>query len=99
MSNAFFNVPKAVNEPVKGYAPGSPEKAELEKALKELKSSKIDAPMIIGGKEVRTGNTVSMHPPHDLSHDLGVYHRGDASHVRDAIDAALAARDEWAALP
>lgn len=96
MSNAFFNVPTPKNEVVKSYKPGSPERTELQAAVKELKQSKVDIPMYIGSEEVRTGNTVSMHPPHELSHDLGVYHRGDASHVKKAIDAALNAREEWA---
>lgn len=99
MANAFFNVPIADNEPVKGYAPGSPEKEELQAVYAELKEKQIDAPMFIGGEEVRTGNMVSMHPPHDHAHNLGSFHRGDASHVQQAIDAALAARTEWANTP
>lgn len=99
MSNAFFNVPIAENEPIKGYAPGSPEKEELQAVLAELKSKPIDAPMIIGGKEVRTGNTVSMHPPHEIAHNLGNFHRGDKTHVQQAIDAALEARPQWSSTP
>ncbi len=99
MSNGFFNVPIPKNEPVKSYAPGSKERAELKAALQELKSKEIDAPMYIGGKEVRTGNTVTMHPPHELSHTLGRYHRGDRTHVKQAIEAALEARKKWAETP
>jgi 1-pyrroline-5-carboxylate dehydrogenase len=99
MSNAYFQVPMAENEPVQGYAPGSEEKEELLAALAELKSNKIDAPMIIGGKEVRTGNTVSMHPPHDHTFNLGNFHMGDKSHVEAAINAALAAKKQWADTP
>jgi 1-pyrroline-5-carboxylate dehydrogenase len=96
MANAFFNVPIADNEPVLGYAPGSPEKEELQAVYAELKGKQIDAPMIIGGKEVRSGNTATMHPPHDHKHVLGTFHKGDASHVNQAIDAALDAREQWA---
>lgn len=99
MSNAYFQVPVAVNEPVLGYAPGSAEKEELQAAYAELKNTTIDAPMVIGGKEVRTGNTVSMHPPHDRNHNLGSFHMGDKTHVQQAIDAALAAREAWANTP
>lgn len=99
MSNAFFNVPTPKNEVVKSYNKGSAERLELEKELKNLKSSTVDIPMYIGDKEVRTGKTVSMHPPHELSHNLGNYHRGDKSHVEDAIKAALSAREQWANTP
>ena len=99
MANAFFTPPIAENEPILGYAPGSPEKEELEAAVAELKSQQIDAPMIIGGKEVRTGNTVSMHPPHEHAHILGHFHMGDGTHVQQAIDAALAAKEQWADTP
>lgn len=99
MANAFFTPPIAENEPVLGYAPGSSEREELQAAITDLKSTQIDAPMIIGGKEVRTGNTVSMHPPYEHAYNLGNFHMGDASHVQDAIDAALAAREKWANTP
>lgn len=99
MSNAFFNVPKAINEPVKSYAPGSPERKELQAMYAALKNSTTDAPMIIGGKEIRTGKTVSMHPPHDRAHVLGNYHQGTAEHVNQAIAAALEARKTWANTP
>ena len=99
MANAFFNVPLPINEPVKGYAPDSPERIELLKTLKELKQQERDIAMHIGGQEVRTGKLVRMSPPHDHQHTLGHFHRGDASHVQQAIDAALTARTEWAELP
>lgn len=98
MSNAFFRVPTPVNEPVKGYAPGSKERAELKQVLAELKSQQRDIPMYIGGQEVRTGKTISITPPHNHQHVLGQFHEGEASHVTQAIDAALAARPAWAAL-
>ncbi len=99
MSNAFFEPPIAYNEPIYSYAEGSEEKKELKQAIKALKSIEVDVPMFIGGKEVRSGNTVSMHPPYELKHNLGSFHRGDASHVNQAIDAALEAKQAWADLP
>jgi len=98
MPKGFYNVPIARNEPVKSYAPGSPERAELKAAIKELKSQQLDIPMIIGGEEVRTEKQVAIHPPHELSHTLGHYHAGDASHVEQAIKAAMNAKEEWAAM-
>ncbi|GAB3831104.1 L-glutamate gamma-semialdehyde dehydrogenase [Hymenobacter jeollabukensis] len=98
MANGFFNVPAPKNEPVKGYAPGSPERAELQAMLKTLKSQERDIPMYIGGQEVRTGNVQRISPPHDHSHTLGQFHLGAAEHVQQAIDAALAARPRWAEL-
>ena len=99
MSNAFYKVPTPVNEPVLGYAPGSVERIALKAALDELYQKQVDVPMYIGGKEVRTGDKHTMHPPHDRSHVLGHYHRGEAKHVQMAIEAALAARSRWAAMP
>ena len=84
-----------MNEPVLGYAPGSPERASLEIMLKRLKSEQVDIPMIINGKEVRTGQTKTIHPPHELSHTLGSFHKGGAEHVQQAIDAAMAAKPAW----
>ena len=95
MSNAIFRVPKAVNEPVKAYAPGSSERMMLKAAIAELKAVQVDIPMFIDGKEVRTGKTVAIHPPHELSHTLGHYHQGDAGHLKMAIDAALKAKAQW----
>lgn len=97
--NGFFKVPAAINEPVLGYAPGSKEKAELKKALAHARATQVDIPMYIGGKEVRSGNTKQLFPPHDTKHLLGVYHAGDKNHVQQAIDAALAAREAWVAMP
>lgn len=99
MSNAFFQVPPAVNEPVLSYAPGTPERAAVVAAIQDLKSRQMDIPMYIGGKEVRTGNTKTIHPPHELAHTLGQFHRGDASHVTMAIEAALAAKPAWENMP
>lgn len=99
MSNAIFRIPKALNEPIRSYAPGTADRTALKDAIKSLKSEQVDIPMFIGGKEVRTGKTVTIHPPHELSHTLGVYHQGDASHVKMAIDAALAAKTQWENMP
>ncbi len=94
--NGFFNVPEAINETVLSYAPGSKEKAELKKALAEARATQADIPMYINGKEVRSGVTKEIRPPHDTQHLLGVFHEGDKTHVKQAIDAALAARAAWA---
>ncbi len=99
MSNAYFKVPVPVNEPVKMYAPGSPEKAELKKKIDELKSQKIEVPLIIGGEEIKTGNTAEMVIPHKKDHVLGVYHKAGKKEVEMAIEAALEARKEWAEMP
>lgn len=100
MSNAIFNVPKAVNEPVKGYAPGSKEREELISVYKEMYAqSPIDVPMYIGGEEVRTNDKKRMSPPHDHQKTLGHFNYGTAQHVEMAIDAAMKARNEWANLP
>ncbi len=98
MSHGFFEVPAAYNEPIKDYAPGSPERKSLQKALEAFKSHQRDIPMIIGGEEIRTDEKLSIHPPHDHNHTLGHYYMGDASHVNMAIDAALAARPAWQSL-
>jgi 1-pyrroline-5-carboxylate dehydrogenase len=91
----FFNVPVAKNEPVLNYAPGSKEKAEVKKALQEMRSKQVDIPMFIGGEEVRTGVRQAIRPPHDHQHVLGHYHKGDGSHVEQAINAALGAKAAW----
>jgi 1-pyrroline-5-carboxylate dehydrogenase len=95
MLKGFFNVPAPVNEPVKSYAPGSPERKELQQALKDARATQLDVPMYIGSEEVRTGKTRPMSPPHDHQHILGHFHEGDASHVEQAINAALGAKYAW----
>ena len=96
--NGFFNVPVPVNEPVLNYAPGSSERKALKEALEDARSKVIDIPMYIGGVEVRSNKTAEIRPPHDHQHLLGSYHISDASHVTQAIDAALAAKPKWEAL-
>ena len=99
MSNAYFKVPNPINEPVKLYKPGSPERIELKKKLSDLKSKKIEVPLIIGGEDVKSGNTEEMRIPHDLNHVLGIYHKAGKKEVEMAIEAALEARKEWAEMP
>jgi len=98
MSKAIYRTPLPVNEPVLDYLPGSPERIELKKTLKYYKSKEVDIPMIIGGKEVRTNNPVTIHPPHEIAHTLGKFYMGTEEHVYQAIDAALEARGQWQAL-
>ena len=95
MARGFFNVPKAVNEPVKGYAPGSPEREEVLTTYKAMFNSNIDVPMHINGKEVRTENKKNITPPHDHKHVVGQYHTADKKHIDEAIATALAAREAW----
>lgn len=99
MPKGTFNIPKPVNEPIYDYAPGSRERELLQAAIAEARAQEVDVPMFIGGQEVRTGDTVTMHPPHDHQHVLGRYHRGQKQHVEQAIDAALAAKADWEGLP
>ncbi len=99
MPKGFYNVPYPSNEPVLSYAPNSPEKAELKAVLQKMKSEEADMPMFIGGKEVRTENRIAVHPPHELAHTLGHYHKGDETHVHQAIEAALEARERWGNMP
>lgn len=95
MQFGYFNYPMPANEPVLSYAPGSPEKLALKKALADLKKRTLDIPMYIGGKAVRTGKTVSIHPPHEIKHVLGHFHVGNKQHVDQAILTALRARIAW----
>jgi 1-pyrroline-5-carboxylate dehydrogenase len=95
MPKGFYNVPKAYNEPINSYAPGTPERESLQKEIAALRAKTVDIPMYIGGEEVRTGNLFEMRPPHDLNHLLGHYHQGGAEHVQMAIDAALKAKPMW----
>ncbi|MDR2415014.1 MAG: L-glutamate gamma-semialdehyde dehydrogenase [Odoribacteraceae bacterium] len=95
MPKGVYQLPVASNEPIMSYAPGSPEKKELKAAIAKTRAAVADIPMIIGGKEVRTGKTFDVRPPHDHAHLLGRYHQGDHAHVRAAIEAALAAKPAW----
>jgi len=99
MSKGFFHVPKAVNEPVKAYAPNSPEKAAVLEAYKKMWNTTVDVPLYIGNEEIRTGNTKPMLPPHDHKHSVGQYHLAEKTHVDKAIVSALEARKKWANMP
>ena len=94
---ARYGEPK--NEPVFGYLPGSAERAALKAELAKLGGASADVPLYIGGERVRTGKTRNLTSPHSHRHSLGVFHQGGASHVEQAISAALAAQAGWAALP
>ena len=98
MLKGFFNVPKAVNEPVKSYAPNSPEKKAVLEAYTKMWNEKIDVPNYIGSEEIRTGNTRNMSAPHDHKHIVGTYHLAEKKHVEQAIANALEAKDAWANL-
>ncbi|MFA5734362.1 MAG: L-glutamate gamma-semialdehyde dehydrogenase [Proteiniphilum sp.] len=98
MPKGIYQLPGVKNEPVKSYAPGSPERSALKQKLDELNKGGLDLPMVIGGKEVRTGNLHDIRPPHNHGHLLGHYHQGDKSHVQMAIDAALKAKPAWEAM-
>ncbi len=98
MSIGTFSYPMPVNEPILSYAPGSAEKKRLKEVIAEIKSSEADVPMYIGNKEVRTNKKVAINPPHEHTHVLGYFHAGEAKHVHQAIDAALAAKENWAAM-
>src|SRR3954470_4995361 len=88
-------VPPPQNEPIKSYAPKSPERAEIKARLASMADERIDIPLVIGGEEIRTGDTSQSVMPHDHKHVLGDYHRATAKHVTQAIAAAQAARNEW----
>ena len=96
MLKGFFNVPKAVNEPVKSYAPNSPEKAAVLAAYKTMWNTTIDVPLYIGSEEIRTGNTRNMTAPHDHKHVVGTYHLAEKAHIEKAIANALEAKTKWA---
>jgi len=96
MQFGYFNYPTPANEPVLSYAPGSPEKLALKKALASLKKKTLDIPMYINGKAIRTGKKVAIHPPHELNHTLGHFHLGNKQHVEQAISTCLKVRESWA---
>ena len=98
MPKGIYKVPVPHNEPIKSYAANSPERKELQAMLKELRSKELDIPMYIGSEEVRSGNKIRLAPPHDHQHTLGYFHKSDKTHVQQAIDTALAAKEQWANL-
>ncbi len=96
MSNGFFKVPKAVNEPVRAYAPGTQEHKDLIDTYNKMFNEKVDVPIYIGSEEIRTGNTTEINPPHDHKHSVGKYHRADKEHIELAVQKAAEARVNWA---
>ncbi len=98
LNNAIFKVPMPFNEPVYEFAPGSPERAKLKAALDDIAGKEIEIPLIIGGKEVRTGNLGKVVMPHDHQHILAKYHQAGEKEIEQAIEAAMAAKPAWAAL-
>jgi 1-pyrroline-5-carboxylate dehydrogenase len=95
MSDSRYIIPTPANEPVKLYAPGSKEREDIQKAIKELKSKETDIPMIINGREIRTNDRQRIFPPHDIQYTLGYYHQGSEKEVKMAIQAALEAKRSW----
>src|SRR5437763_3447522 len=98
-THAIFRVPDPYNEPAKNYAPGSPERAELQQRLREMESQQLDIPLVIGGEEVRTGETFEAVEPHKRSHVLANVHKGGAPEVERAIAAAAGAWNDWSRTP
>jgi len=98
LNNAILKVPTPVNEPVYNYAPESPERDLLKAAIDEITNKKVEIPLIIGGKEVRTGKMGKVVMPHDHQHVLGEYHQAGEKEINMAIDAAMAAKEDWANL-
>ncbi len=99
MPNSIVQIPKAYNEVVLSYGPGSKEKIEVKKALAEFKAKSIDIPMFIDGKKVKSETKVAVKPPHEINHTLGYFNKGDESHINMAIDAALKAKNSWEEMP
>src|SRR5919206_2994023 len=95
----LFRPPTPKNEPVKEYTPGSPEREELRVRLEQMRSQQIEAPLVIGGKEIRTGETFEAVMPHDKDHVLATVHKGNATHVEQAIEAAADAWEDWHRTP
>src|SRR6187397_389831 len=96
--DSSFLFPTPVNEPNRSYAPGSPEPLSLKAKLAEMSAARIDIPLLIGGKEVRTGNTATVVMPHRHGHVLGTWHKAGRKEVEAAIRAAKEARREWSGL-
>ncbi|WP_350290589.1 L-glutamate gamma-semialdehyde dehydrogenase [uncultured Croceitalea sp.] len=98
MGKGFFQVPTAINEPIKSYAPGTPERDSVLKQYKTYYNSQVEVPLYIGSEEIKTGDTKPMSPPHDHKHVVGHYHTAEKSHVEKAIANCLDSREAWANL-
>ena len=99
MGKGFFEVPIAINEPIKGYAPGSSERTEVLKTYKEMYDNNIDVAMYINGENIKTDDISTMSPPHDHQHVVGTFHKAEKKHIETAINGALKAREKWANTP
>jgi len=99
MGKGFFEVPIAINEPIKTYAPGSPERDEVLSMYKKMYDETIEVPLYINGKDIKTKDTATMSPPHDHKHILGTYHKAKKKHVEEAIATSLEARKKWSQMP
>ena len=99
MSHGVYQIPTPINEPVRGYAPGSPERASLARELERQRAEIVEIPLLIGGREVRTGKTVNVVMPHQHGHVLARAHQAGPAEVQAAIEAAEAARPAWEGLP
>ncbi|MGV0939552.1 L-glutamate gamma-semialdehyde dehydrogenase [Empedobacter sp.] len=99
MSKSFAQIPHAVNEEVKSYAPGTPERAQLLDAYKKMFNEVTEVPQYIGSEEIFSGNKKEIRPPHDHQKVVGYFHEGTQDDVRKAIDTALAAKEAWVAMP
>lgn len=99
MPNGIVSIPTPVNEPIKSFAPGSPEKISLKARIREMLAEEIEIPLIIGGKEVRTGATAKAVCPHDHNHVLGTYHKAGENEVQMAVDASQEAWKDWSEMP
>lgn len=95
MEKGFYQVPIAINEPVRNYAPGDAETESVKKQYDKMWAEQIEIPMVINGEKITTGNTQRVQPPHDHQHNVGIYHMGDSEHVHQAINAALSAKEAW----
>src|SRR2546426_12828900 len=95
--NGIPKIPTPINEPVLGYVPGSPERAELKRTLKELSGRQLEIPLVIGGKDIHTGRTVDVVMPHCHRHVLAKAHQAGPAEVQGAIAAAREAWREWSA--
>ena len=99
MTNGIVKVPAPKNEPILNYGPGSKEKAELKSKMTEMLGQEVEIPVLVGDKEIKTGNMADCRCPHDHGHLLGRYHKVSEKEVTLAIESAMAVRKEWAAMP
>jgi 1-pyrroline-5-carboxylate dehydrogenase len=99
MGKGFFEVPIAVNDTIKGYAPGSPERKEVLDTYKKMFNSTVEVPLYINGEDIKTGDMVTMSPPHDHQHALGAYHKAEKKHIDLAVSSAMEARKKWSQTP